>query len=234
MDNNIEVLRAYNFVNSKGTTLQLRLGRYKNGDDLPVGFHGDRGFRWSAKGTKIPFPVRNETWFNGFPEETMLNWLKENGWHLRAVVNMSSGKVKVYDLPKAPEAKHINVVEHGKYIVDDGDGYVAMFNDFNEANEEYQGLLIAGYPEPHLYELKDYVEPTKATDWIPVNSGKYPEDGEYVQVTYLGYNDAFAYCDAFAYRDGSQWRWSLDDTSCVVKITAWKPNCEPYYEEERK
>ena len=37
-------------------------------------------------------------------------------------------------------------------------------------------------------------------NWIPVSSGKYPKDGEVVQVTYLSYYDKKPLCNAFAFR----------------------------------
>ena len=99
MKENIDILRVYNLVDSNGTKLQLRLGRYKCSEDYLT----DKGFRWSFVGSKIPMPVRSYTWFNGFPENTMLDWLKGNGWALRSRVEMSTGKVTVYELPKAEE-----------------------------------------------------------------------------------------------------------------------------------
>jgi hypothetical protein len=44
-------------------------------------------------------PVRSDYWFNGFPEETMLEWLKANGWYPKTCVDMYIGKAKVYALP---------------------------------------------------------------------------------------------------------------------------------------
>ena len=93
----IKILRAYNFVNADGVNLQLHLGRYENTDCIP--YKVDMGYRWAFNGTKIPMPVRSGTWFNGFPESVMLDWLKENGWALRSCVNMSTGRVSVYELP---------------------------------------------------------------------------------------------------------------------------------------
>lgn len=64
--------------------------------------------------------------------------------------------------------------------------------------------------------------------WIPVSTGKFPDDMEDVQVTYIGFTDGRPYCDEFAYRNGSQWRWSHDDGVVMVDIIAWKHNCKPY------
>lgn len=69
-------------------------------------------------------------------------------------------------------------------------------------------------------------------DWIPVSSGLLPDEGEVVQVTYLGYYDHKPYCDEFAYVYEGKWYWCHEDenNNCEVKveITAWKHNCEPY------
>lgn len=65
-------------------------------------------------------------------------------------------------------------------------------------------------------------------DWIPVNSGLYPEEEENVQITYIGYNDGHPYCDAFAYYCEGEWFWSLNDEEVMVEIVAWRQNCDPY------
>lgn len=104
MKENIDVYYVYNLVDSNGTKLQLRLGRLKYSEDyLP-----DKGFRWSFVGFKIPMPVRAYTWFNGFPENIMLDWLKANGWALRSRVEMGTGKATIYELPKADESSKGN------------------------------------------------------------------------------------------------------------------------------
>lgn len=95
-------------MNSNGTKLQLRLGRLKGYGDEVLHYNTDHGFRWSFIGSKIPMPVRNGTWFNGFPENIMLEWLKANGWHLRTNVCMCDGKATVYELPKAEEPSKAN------------------------------------------------------------------------------------------------------------------------------
>lgn len=102
MRENIDICYVYNLVDSNGTKLQLRLGRIKGYANANL-VCNDRGFRWSFVGSKIPMPVRAYTWFNGFPENIMLDWLKENGWALRSRVEMSTGKATVYELPSADE-----------------------------------------------------------------------------------------------------------------------------------
>ena len=98
MRKDIDILFVYNLVDNKGNKLLLRLGRHYKTECIP--YHGDQGFRWSFVGKKIPMPVRSETWFNGFPEEIMVNWLMDNGWVVQSKVEMGSGKVYIYNMPK--------------------------------------------------------------------------------------------------------------------------------------
>ncbi len=97
MKENITVLMCFNLVNENGNKLRLYLGR----DESYTDCYGnpDKGFRWSFVGFKIPMPVRSGTWFNGFPVDTMLSWLKGNGWALHTSVEMCTGRTTVYDLP---------------------------------------------------------------------------------------------------------------------------------------
>lgn len=62
---------------------------------------------------------------------------------------------------------------------------------------------------------------------IPVSSGKYPKDGEVVQVTYLSYYDKKPLCNAFAFRRDGVWIWDTLKT-VKVEIVAWKMLCDPY------
>lgn len=103
MKETIDVLYVYNLVDANGTKLQLRLGHIREIDPAGSIYNTDHGYRWSFIGTKIPMPVRNGTWFNGFPVNTMLNWLKENGWYLRSRVTMHNGYVIVHDIPYIPQ-----------------------------------------------------------------------------------------------------------------------------------
>lgn len=278
----IHPIRTYNFVDANGIELFMRLGVVVDENGVRVRNNPDTGFRWCFEGKRIPMPVR--TWFNGYPEDTMLLWLKEKGWALRCVVDMKTGKATVYDLPEAPEehddttefvvfndetdcaiwiggdfnkasevrdaclnrggvatiyrrmnSKTVFINGTGKYIVDDGeneDYSATMFNDFNEANDAYQSLLIAGYPNPHMYKAVDCGDkepkPAKETDWIPVSSGEFPEDFKSVQVTYLDSNCATPYCDGMAFRMDNRWYWVGDERLVSYVITAWKPVGEPY------
>ena len=98
----IVIHKVYNLVNPNGDKLQLKLGWIKE--------LSRNGWRWAFEGKKIPMPVRSRTWFNGFPEPVMLEWLKENDWVVRTIVSPCDGSADVFDLPKAEE-------ENTKYFV---------------------------------------------------------------------------------------------------------------------
>lgn len=63
--------------------------------------------------------------------------------------------------------------------------------------------------------------------WTPVSSGKYPQDEEIVQVTYISCLDGKPCCDEFALRRDGEWLWT-DYSDVTVEIIAWKKNCKPY------
>lgn len=121
MKETIDVLYVYNLVDANGTKLQLRLGHIREIDPAGGIYNNDQGYRWSFIGTKIPMPVRNGTWFNGFPVDTMLNWLKENGWYLHARVTMHNGKVHVFELPDvSPNGNEAPEYELPDYALESG------------------------------------------------------------------------------------------------------------------
>ena len=45
-------------------------------------------WKWMAKGTHIPFPVRSGTWFDGLTPSIMVSWMARNGWTLHTRVVM--------------------------------------------------------------------------------------------------------------------------------------------------
>ena len=100
--NKITAIRTYNLVDAQGNHLQLVLGRYDRRSDVHI-VGPDQGFRWMFRGTAIPMPVRSETWFNGFPEATMIDWLNENDWYVHTSVNMMTGEAVVWDVPEFEE-----------------------------------------------------------------------------------------------------------------------------------
>ena len=113
MKEKITTLVCFKLVNADGGKLRLYLGR----DEGYADCYGnpDKGFRWSFVGSKIPMPVRAYTWFNGFPENIMLDWLKGNGWALRSRVEMSTGKATVYELPFVDEPSKGNETPYVAY-----------------------------------------------------------------------------------------------------------------------
>jgi hypothetical protein len=156
MRENIDILRVYNLVDSNGTKILLRLGRLKGSEDYLT----DKGFRWSFVGTKIPMPVRNATWFNGFPEATMLNWLMDNGWHPHTCVNMETGKATVYELPKGNEDHEGNeipghVASGGKIALDYA---IKMLCESGSVLRAVQLYRYAHDPHCSLKEAKDAVD----------------------------------------------------------------------------
>lgn len=166
----IKLIKILLLVNPNGDKTQLHFGRLKD----PKDFNGDKdtGFRWMFTGKKIPMPIRSEEWFNGFPEATMLNWLRANGgWVVHAIWTANTNKMTVVDLPSAPVETE--------------------------------------------------------TDWVPVNSGKYPADYIIVQPTYLNSVSGAPMCNAMVYRSNNVWYWSGTRAKVDSEITAWR-YCDPY------
>lgn len=93
----VKTFRVYNLLNENGDKLRLCLGYVTNTTAMYE--EANQILRWCFNGKKIPMPVRSGCWFNGFPENIMLDWLKGNGWHLRTRVDLDSGHAVVFDLP---------------------------------------------------------------------------------------------------------------------------------------
>lgn len=116
----IKTIKVYNLVDNKGNKLALELGCFNPdyNEEYPISTL-DKGYRWRFIGKHIPMPVRSLYWFNGFPEETMLEWLKGNGWYPHTCVDMGSGYAKVYELPKGNgEESEDNVIAFRNTILD--------------------------------------------------------------------------------------------------------------------
>lgn len=61
-------------------------------------------------------------------------------------------------------------------------------------------------------------------EWIPIETGKYPEDEIKVQVTYIGRRSREPRCDAFAERYKGKWYWDDGEEVHIdiTPITAWR------------
>ena len=169
----IKTLRVYNLVDYKGAKLQLEFGVITKGlrEEHPLN-NADKGYRWRFIGTKIPMPVRSGYWFNGFPEPTMLNWLKTNGWALHTCVDPITHKATVYDLPKAteygeadPKANDWVPVSTGQYPKD-GEVVNVTYLDYYDNKPMCDDLA---YREEGKWFWYDGYEVTvKITAWKPI------------------------------------------------------------------
>ena len=95
----VKLIKTILFRDRNGNKLRLTLGQiedmeaywrfmgYRNADD--------KGFRWRFVGTHIPMPIRSYEWFNGFPEDTMVSWVKAQGYEMVAVTSHETGSVYV-------------------------------------------------------------------------------------------------------------------------------------------
>lgn len=155
----INTLKCFNLLDADGTKLRLYLGMLEDFRE-PGRAYSDTGFRWSFVGTKIPMPVRNATWFNGFPEATMLNWLMDNGWHPHTCVNMETGKATVYELPKGNEDPKGNEIP--SHVISGGeaalDYAIKMLCESGSVLKAVQLYRYAHNPHCSLKEAKDAVD----------------------------------------------------------------------------
>ena len=87
--------------------------------------------------------------------------------------------------------------------------------------------FVCSAEEAEKYELS-YCIRTKdehfPNEWIPIETGEYPEDEIKVQITYIGRNSCKPRCDAFAERYKGKWYWDDGDEIHldVTPITAWR------------
>ena len=153
MKEKVTALVCFNLVNANGVKLRLYLGR----DEGYADCYGnpDKGFRWSFVGSKIPMPVRAYTWFNGFPENTMLDWLKGNGWALRSRVEMGTGKATIYELPKADEPSKGNNIPELKKEVSAQEAYNAAISvALENAMKKISEAKDKGYTSCYISSVK--------------------------------------------------------------------------------
>ena len=124
MKENIVKLRCFNLVNEEGRKLRLYLG-LEEGYEFTFG--PDKGFRWCFEGGAIPMPVRSGEWFNGFPEATMMNWLMDHGWYPETVVDMNTGRSRIFNITKGNENHAPAKPNHDTSLRDNGT-YKNAFN----------------------------------------------------------------------------------------------------------
>lgn len=156
----MEVVKVYNLVNSKGNRLQLELGVGNLHDEEYPLDSKDNGYRWRFFGTIIPMPVRSAYWFNGFPENVMLDWLKGNGWFVQTKVNMRTGYAQVYELPKGDDNSKGNEIP--AHVIDGGEAAVKeaikLLCDNGRPLKAVQLYRYVCKPYCSLKEAKDAVD----------------------------------------------------------------------------
>lgn len=93
----IKLIKTILFRDSNGNDLRLTLGQIEDMEAYGrfMGFRNadDKGFRWSFVGRRIPMPIRSYEWFNGFPEDTMVPWVKAQGYNVVATTNHVTGSI---------------------------------------------------------------------------------------------------------------------------------------------
>lgn len=100
----VKMIEVYSLWHTeKQCQLTLTLGHV-------VGVAGNKALRWKLKGKHIPFPVRSNTWFEGFSSGIMLSYLNDCGYELEAVVNMNTGDIRVFPCRVKADELNINVV----------------------------------------------------------------------------------------------------------------------------
>lgn len=76
---------------------------------------------WKFINGVIPAPFVEGIWTIGDIAENVIAWFKENGWHLRYVVNMKTGETTIYELPESepepeePKANEESVEDYASY-----------------------------------------------------------------------------------------------------------------------
>ena len=112
-----------------------------------VGMTGNKALRWKLKGKHIPFPVRSNTWFEGFSSGIMLSYLNDCGYELEAVVNMNTGNIRVFPCRVKADELNINVVMPN---VDDAS---AMFKKYVCRVAREYNKVVAVCLVKHLYGI---------------------------------------------------------------------------------
>ena len=175
---NVKIIKTILFRDSNGNDLRLTLGKIEDMEAYWrfMGFRNndDKGFRWRFVGRHIPGIYRSGEWFNGFPEDVTIPWVKSQGYEVVAITGHVTGSVYVAKgnetpcapiEPAEPEAPKGNEPVPVKYVVDSGSRCNAViFDSFNVASAKYQTLLNEGYPNPRLYKATEYGKDDKGNE----------------------------------------------------------------------
>lgn len=166
----IKLIHTILFRDSNGNDLRLTLGKI---EDMEAYGADDKGFRWRFVGPKIPMPIRSYEWFNGFPEDVMVSWVKSQGYEIVASTNHVTGFVyvakgnKIPKAPKEPEAPKGNEPVTVKYVVDDGcNSYhsLSIYDNFADANRYFQNIRAGGWLNSRLYKATEYGKDDKGNE----------------------------------------------------------------------
>lgn len=175
----IKLIRTILFRDPNGNDLRLTLGKIKDMEAYNrfMGFasNDDKGFRWQFVGPKIPMPIRSCEWFNGFPEEVMVPWVKSQGYEVVAVTSHVTGSLYVVKGNEAPvttavdtdEAPKGNEPVSVKYVVDDGcNSYhsLSIYDNFADANRYFQNIRAGGWLNSRIYKATEYGKDDKGNE----------------------------------------------------------------------
>lgn len=92
---NVNPIKSFQFVHPNKPRILVTLGYAPdpyNGADC----QSKANWRWSVRGTEIPFPVRSGSWFCGFDCTTMFRWFFDHGYELECETKYATGITKIY------------------------------------------------------------------------------------------------------------------------------------------
>lgn len=176
----IKLIRTILFRDPNGNDLRLTLGKIEDMEAynrfMDFASNDDKGFRWQFVGPKIPMPIRSYEWFNGFPEDIMVPWVKSQGYEVVAITSHVTGSVYVVkgnEIPCAPvepaepEAPKGNEPVPVKYVVDDGcNSYhsLSIYDNFADANRYFQNIRAGGWLNSRIYKATEYGKDDKGNE----------------------------------------------------------------------
>lgn len=87
----VKTIEVYTLWNEeRQCELTMTLGRVAE-------INNNTAWRWKLQGKHIPFPVRSNTWFEGFQSGVMIEYMRKCGYEVDAIVNMCTGKAHVFN-----------------------------------------------------------------------------------------------------------------------------------------